>query len=91
MPHIFTSSHLTKGNTIFPITIMIDNDHIYYSKGFIIGRTKIAIPLTSIASVGLVNKVLFSDIIVETRGGRTLYFNGFTHSDARSIYNLLRI
>lgn len=90
MPHVFTSSHLTKGNTIFPNTIMIDGSHLYYSKDFVIGRNRIAIPLASIASVGLVNKILFSDLVVETRGGRVLYFNGFTHSDARRMYNLLR-
>lgn len=90
MPYVFTSSHLTKGNMVFPITIKIDNHHLYYDKGFIIGRNRIAIPLASIASVGLVNNILFSDVVVETRGGRILYLNGFTHSDARKIYNLLR-
>jgi len=89
MPHIFTSSHLTKGNTLFPITIMIDDNYMYYSKGFVIGRNRMTIPIANIASIGLVSRVLFSDLVVETRGGLVLHLNGFTHSDARRMYNLL--
>ena len=68
---------------------MIDDNHLYYSKGFVIGRTRMSIPRASIASVGLVNKIFFSDIIVETQGGHVLYLNGFSHSDAIKIYRLL--
>ena len=89
MPHTFTSFRLTAGNAVFPITVMIDNHNVYWSKGFLIGRSRIAIPKQSIASVGLINKVIFSDIVIETQGGQTFYLNGFTHPDAREIYRLL--
>jgi len=89
MAHIFTSSHLTKGNTVFPITIKIDDNYMYYSKDFVIGRNRMTIPLDSISSIGLVSKVFFSDLIVETKGGVVLNLNGFTHSDARKMYSLL--
>lgn len=90
MKHVFTSSYLTQGNTLFPITVTIDNNHMYYTKGFILGRTRLVIPKTSIASIGLIHKVFFSDLIVETKGGQTYYLNGFTHSDALKIYSLLK-
>lgn len=89
MPHIFSTSRLTKGNMVFPITVMIDDYYLYYTKGFILGRTRIAIPKTGIASIGLVKRVLFSDLVIETRGGRVICLNGFSHSDALTIYQLL--
>lgn len=89
MPASFTSCRLTSGNTVFPNTVMIDDDHLYYSKGFVIGNSRMAIPISCISSVGLISRIVFSDLIVETQGGRKLYLNGFTHSDARQIYNIL--
>ena len=89
MTYTFSTSRLSKGNTVFPITVVIDKDHLYYSKGFIIGQAKTAIPKTNIVSIGLVKGVLFSDLIIETKGGRVVCLNGFSHSDAKSIYNLL--
>lgn len=91
MPHTFTSSRLTTGNTFFPITVTIDNHNLYYSKGFVIGRSWISVPITGIASVNLMNRIVFSDVIVETKGGRILNLSGFTHSDAKRIYRLLNI
>ncbi len=90
MPHSFTSCRLTTGNVFFPITVEIDDCHLYYSKGFVIGRSRMAIPRSSIASVLLINRIVFSDLIVETQGGGRLFLNGFTHGDARRIYRLLR-
>ena len=89
MPHIFTSSRLTKGNSIFPITIKIDNDYLYYDKGFLLGRSQIVVPIASIGSIAMVNKVVFADLVIETRGGRVFYLNGFSRSDAKKIFNLL--
>lgn len=89
MPYTFTSCRLTPGNALFPITVMIDPYHLYYSKGFMIGRSRVAIPRSGIASVGLINRIVFSDIVVETYGGKTLVLNGFTHSDAQQIYRIL--
>ena len=90
MPHTFTSSRLTSGNTVFPITVMIDDINLYYSKGFVIGKSSMAVPIGTIASVAIVKRIIFSDLVVETMGGGVLFLNGFTHSDARSIYQLLR-
>lgn len=68
---------------------MIDEQYLYFSKGFVIGRSRGAIPLSGIASVSLVNRIIFSDLLVETRGGRVLHLTGFTHSDARRMYHLI--
>lgn len=89
MPHTFTSCRLTNGNIVFPITVTIDDHYLYYSKGFVIGRSRVAIPLSGIASVQLVNRIIFSDLVVETRGGGSLPLTGFTHADAWQMYQIL--
>lgn len=89
MPYKFSSSRITKGNAIFPISIVIDEYHLHYSKGFVVGQERMSIPKVSIASVGLIRRILFSDVIIETRGGRIVCLNGFSHSDAKKICSLL--
>lgn len=89
MLYKFSSSRVTKGNTIFPISIVIDDNHLHYTKGFVVGLDRMSIPKASIISVGIIHRILFSDIIIETRGGQNVCLNGFLHSDAKKIYNLL--
>lgn len=88
--HTFTSSRLTTGNTVFPITIQIGNGYLYCRKGFIIGLDSGSIALRNIASVRIIRRIIFSDIVIETVGGRRLYLNGFYPSDAANIARLLR-
>ena len=90
MPYKFTSSRITSGNAVFPITIIIDNHNFCYYKGNLVGGTRMTIPKSSIASIRLNKGLLFSDLIIETRGGCILYLNGFSHSDGHSIHNLLK-
>ena len=89
MPYRFSSSRISKGNTIFPITIAIEEHHLHYYKGFIVGQSRISIPKANIVSIGLVDRIMFSDVIIETKGGHVVFLNGFSHVDARRIYNLL--
>lgn len=94
MPYEFTSNRLTAGNLIFRNIVKIDDYYLYYSKrfltyGFFISRKQKTIPLSSISSVSLVNWPIFSDLTVETRGGGYLHLTGFTHADARSMYDIL--
>lgn len=89
MPQTFTASLLTSGNTIFPVKVTIDDRFLTCNKGFIVGRSYVTVPLSSISSVSLINRIIFSDLIVETRGGRSLHLTGFTHRDARDMYRLL--
>lgn len=91
MPYKFKSSRLTNGNTIFPITIVLDNHHLYCYKGNLIGGIRIAVPRSSIASIRLDKGLIFSDLIIETRGGRILHLNGFSHSDGQRMYHLLNV
>jgi len=89
MAHIFKSSRITTGNAIFPITIVIDNDDFYCYKGHLLGSSTLAMSKKDIASVGLFNGIIFSDIIIETNGGGVYRLNGFSRSDAKKIYMLL--
>ena len=75
---------------VFPITIVINNHHLCYYKGNLVGGTKMTIPKTSISIIRLNRGLLFSDLIIETRGGCIIYLNGFSHSDGQRIYNLLK-
>ncbi len=81
MPYKFRTSRITSGNTVFPITIVIDHHQFHCYKGNLIGGSKVTVPISSIASVRLYKGLLFSDLIIETQGGRILYLNGFSNSD----------
>lgn len=94
MPYEFTSNRLTAGNLIFRNIVKIDDYYLYYSKrffymGFFPGRDQQTIPLSSIDNVFRRRRIFFSDIIVRTRGGGLTYLTGFTHADARSMYDIL--
>ena len=90
MPYIFRTSRITSGNTVFPTTIVIDRHQLCYFKGNLIGETKITVPRSCIASIRLHKGLLFSNLIIETLGGRILYLNGFSNSNGQQIYNLLK-
>ena len=89
MPYIFRISRITSGNTVFPITIVIDHHQFHCYKGNLIGGTKITVPRSGIASIRLYKGLFFSDLIIETLGGRILYLNGFSNSDGQRIYRLI--
>ena len=89
MSYTFKASRITNGNTLFPTTIVIDNHHLYCYKGNLIGGTRIAIPKSDIASIRLDKGLIFTDLIVETRGGHLFFLKGVTHSDGKKIYSIL--
>jgi len=91
MAFTFKSSRISTGNAIFPITIVIDDNNFYCYKGQLLGSTRVAIARRDIASVGVRSGILFSDVVIETRGGSIYCLNGFSHSDARKIMSVLRV
>lgn len=89
MQHVFTASRVTGGNAVFPDKIIITDGFFIYRKARVIGYEEKKIRLSAIGSVSLNKHLLFADIIIETNGGQVIVANGFIHSDAKQIVNLL--
>lgn len=89
MSHVFTASRVTGGNAVFPDKIIITDDYFIYRKARVIGYEEKKIRFSAIGSVSLNKHLLFADIITETNGGQVIVANGFTHSDAKRIAELL--
>ncbi|MBO4723129.1 MAG: PH domain-containing protein [Muribaculaceae bacterium] len=89
MRQVFTASRVTDGNALFPDKIIITDEFFIFRKARVIGYEEKKIRFSSIGSVSLNRHLLFSDIIVETNGGQVIVANGFSHSDAKRIAELL--
>ena len=77
--HSYIASRLAPGNIIFPCRIKIDAINVTYYKGNIIGYESTIIPRTNIASVNIISKILFADVIIETRGGKSISHYASAH------------
>ncbi len=90
MAYHFTASRITgNGNTVFPDEIIIDDDVVTYRKGQLIGYKETKINLAAIGCVSVEARLLFADVVIETKGGMTIRARGFTRSDASAISKLL--
>lgn len=90
MAYHFTASRITgNGNTVFPDEIIIDDDVVTYRKGQLIGYKETIINLAAIGCVSVEARLLFADVVIETKGGMTIRARGFTRSDASAISKLL--
>lgn len=86
----FTASRLSgEDNTIFPDKLEIGSTKVIYYKGTLIGYRSMVIPIDNIASVYIVSRVLFADVVIETVGGKQIRASGFKKSDAKTIVSLL--
>lgn len=88
----FTASRVSgDGNTVFPDQIIIDDEEevVIHRKPKLIGCKETKISFGAIASVEIDKSVFFVDIIIESRGGRSIIARGFTRSDANDIKQLL--
>lgn len=92
----FTASRLTPSNTVFPLTVTLENGHLrcrkyYLSRHYILKKDEYDIAYENIASVRVDEWCIplvvgfFANIEIETTGRRILLLNGFTRDDAREI------
>jgi len=87
---IFIAQRISnRRNAIFPDKIIVDEHDLTYYKGKLIGYIKTNVNLKNIASVTIIEGVLFGDISIETFGGDKIIASGFLKSDARRIKELL--
>ena len=74
---------------MFPDRIDIDPVNVTFYKATPIGYKSTVIPRNNVASVSILSRILFADVVLETLGGKRVVANGFKKDDARSILGLL--
>lgn len=90
MYHHYTACRVSgDGNAVFPDEIIIEDDCVTYRKGQLIGYKETIINLAAIGCVSVEARLLFADVVIETKGGMTIRARGFTRSDASAISKLL--
>ena len=85
----FTAHRLSSDNTLFPDRLEIDAVKVTYYKGNIFGYQSSIISRSNIASVSIGVGIFFSDVIIESIGGKRTVASGFKKTDARTIVGLL--
>lgn len=78
-----------KKNVLFPDKISLSMNDVIYFKGELIGYKKLIINKKNISSISIIEKILFADITIESKGGQKIIAKGFSKQDAREIMDLL--
>ena len=92
MKYKFTACRVTGGdNVVFPDEIIVDIDEelLIHRKPYVIGCKETKIRFASIGCITVNRHILFSDIVIETKGGKEIRARGFTHFDAKRIASLI--
>jgi hypothetical protein len=88
--HVFRASRLTGGNRIFPAQVIVTSSSVTMFKPQFIGRVEESLHINHVASIKIDTNVVFSDIVIETTGGRQpLVLHGHTKGDAVAIKNII--
>jgi hypothetical protein len=86
----FTTSRLSEGNKLFPISILIDNLGITILRPSILGGNETVIPFSKIASVQVnFPFVGYSTITIFTVGEEEVKAHGFLKAEAQEIKNII--
>ena len=70
--HVFTASRLTSGNSLFPVRIEISPERLTRVKPHLIGSDEESIAISKVASVNIHTGLIWSDIRIDSTGGRSL-------------------
>jgi hypothetical protein len=88
--HVFRASRLTGGNRIFPAQVIVTSSSVTMFKPQFIGRVEESLHINHVASIKIDTNVVFSDIVIETTGGRQpLVLHGHTKGDAVAIKDII--
>ena len=85
----FIANRFSEGNHIHPTSMIIESSTLTLYKRKIFGSQRFVINHNDIASISIVNGIIFSQIHIESFGGRVVIANGFDKDDARLIRELL--
>ncbi|MCF8267079.1 MAG: hypothetical protein K9I69_03265 [Ignavibacteriales bacterium] len=92
MLYQFTTSHLSKGNAIFPTKLLIDltKDRIIIKKHHLVGSEQTMLRISNVISVTTRHfneKFIFSEIVLNTASNE-VRLNGFSPQDAKKIKSI---
>jgi len=86
----FTASRLTRGNLFFPTRIVVSPLHVSRIKPRLFGNTEESIAIRQVASVAISTGILWSEIRIESTGGRDpITSRGHRKHDALRIRELI--
>lgn len=81
--HVFRASRLSKGNRLLPAQVSITPDSITMFQPQWIGKIEESIHLAHVSSIKIDTNLVFSDVFIETTGGRNpIICHGHTKGDA---------
>jgi len=88
--HVFRASRWSRGNRLFPPQVAITPDSITLFQPQWIGKMEESIHLTHVSSIKIDTNLLFSDVFIETTGGRNpIVCHGHTKGDAVEMKRLI--
>lgn len=81
--HVFRASRWTRGNRLFPSQVVITPASVTLYKPQWVGKLEESIHMAHVSSITIDTHVLFSDVTIETSGGRDpVICHGHTKGDA---------
>jgi hypothetical protein len=90
MEHRFQSSRFTRGNVVFPTTMVVTDRHVRRIKPSFVGRIEESISLRQISSVTINQGAVFADVTIHSSGGTDpLRSHGHTNADAKRLKDLI--
>ena len=88
--YVFRASRLGQGNRIFPAQVMISPSSITLYKPQWIGKLEESIHMAHVASIKIDTHLMFSDVFIETSGGKDpIVCHGHTKGDAVEMKRLI--
>lgn len=83
---VYRASRLTRGNRLFPAQVIVSPTSVTLFTPQWIGKREESVHIAHVASIFIDTHLLFSDVQIETTGGRNpLICNGHTKGDAVAI------
>jgi hypothetical protein len=81
--HVFRASRFSRGNRLLPAQVVVRPESITLHQPQWIGRLEESIHMSHVASIKIDTNLIFSDVFIETTGGRDpIICHGHTKGDA---------
>jgi hypothetical protein len=88
--YVFQASRASRGNRIFPAQVVITRDSVTLYRPQWIGKMEESIHMAHVSSIKIDTNLLFSDIFIESTGGRDpIICHGHTKGDAVKMKQLI--
>jgi len=88
--HVFRASRWSRGNRLLPAQVAVTRDSVTLYKPEWIGKLEESIHMTHVASIKIDTGLVFSNVVIETTGGREpIICHGHTKGDAVEMKRLI--